>query len=378
MKSKLLLTLLSMIFSVACYSQQEASGYMSGLTEPSAIISQGNILYVQGYNNLYKIDTALASPTASSIYSPAANFYMTNLTISGSIIYISEENYDEAADESFGCRIIALDLNNLSAPVNVIFTTTHYISSLTNKDSFIYFSSESEPDNADNFTVQIYKINISETNPPAILLVSNISANKEVNDMDFYNNNLLISVGGLGKVFGFDITDTVPVVTEYLNGLNFNKGLFINGSSLFLSEANVIGTKKLNITSSLTYVAQNTVYQDVNNGNPFFANFRDCVLIGDKLYMTLLNQGSVVMVQNSNFLANNEFDSTSISIHNSQNEVFIYGLDNNEILSLYNLSGQLLKTKNLTSNDNSIDISQYAKGMYILKLDNKTSFKFIK
>lgn len=378
MKTKLLVTILSSVFFLNSYAQQEATSYLSGLVEPSAIINQGTMLYVQGYNNLYQVDTTLPTPTPTSIYSPATNFYMTNLTISGSIIYISEENYDAVADISLGSRIISIDLNNLSAPVNVIFSTPQYVSSLAIKDGIIYFSSETDPDINDDFIVQIYKIDSTITNPPATLLVSNLSASEEANDMAFYSNNLLISVGGLGKVFGFDTTDSVIVVSEYLNNLNFNKGLYINGNSLFLSEGNLIRTKQLNITSSLSSVAQNTIYQDTNGGIPFNANFRDVVLIGDKIYMTLLNQGRVVTVQDANFLVTNEFNSTKISIHNSQNEVVVSGLENNKTATLYNISGQLLATKNLSVNENSIDVSSFSKGVYILKLDNQKIFKFIK
>lgn len=378
MKTKLLLTFSSIIFFLNSYSQQEASSYLSNLVDPSAIISQGTMLYVQGYDNLYQVDTTLGTPVATSIYSPAPNFYMTNLAISGSMIYISEENYDEVADEFLGSRIIAIDVNNIAAPVNVIYTTTQYVSSLALKDSFIYFSSETDPDINDNFIVQIYKIDSTVTNPTATLLVSNLSQNEEANDMAFYNNNLLISVGGVSKVYGFDVTDTVIVVSEYLSGLSFNKGLCVNGNRLFLTEAHLIGTKQLDVTESLDYVAQNTIYQDTNGGTPFFANFRDVALIGDKIYMTLLNQGRVVTVQNPSFLTTSEFNSVAVSIHNSQSELVVSGLEDNQIAELYTISGQLVTRQTVSLNENSIDISSFSKGVYIVKLENQQTFKFIK
>lgn len=378
MKTKLLFTFFSITFFLNSHSQQEASNYLSGLEEPSAIISQGTMLYVQGYNNLYQVDTTVQTPVPNSIYSPPANFYMTNLTIRGSIIYISEENYDEDADEFFGCRIISIDLNNLAAPATLVFTTTQYISALTINGTFIYFTSETDPDIDDNFIVQIYRINTLVANPPATLLVSNLSENEAVNDLEFYSNNLLISVGGLGKIFGFDTTDEVPNVTEYLSGLSFNKGFTINANRIFLTQAHFVSTKQLDIAAAVTNVAQNTAYQDTFNGTPFFANFRDTALIGDKLYMTLLNQGRVLMVQDPSFLATNEFNLDTISIYNSETEVFVSGLEYNQNANLYNLSGQLLTTNKLSIDKNSIDVSSYPKGVYILKLENQKVFKFIK
>ena len=359
---------------------QEASLYLEGLVEPSAIINRGTMLYVQGYNNLYQVDTTSPTPTATSIYSPATNFYMSNLTISGSIMYISEENYDADNDVSLGSRIISLDLDNLAAPINVIYTTTQYVSSLAIKDGIIYFSSETDPFDGDNFIVQIYKIDSTAPIPTSTvtLLVDNLSASEQADDMAFYSNNLLISVGGLGKVFGFDTTDTVIEVSEYFDA-SFNKGLYVNGNILFLTAANSVVTKQLDIASpTISTVALNTIYQDSNNGIPFLANFRDVVLIGDKIYMTLLNQGRVVTVQNESFLNTNSFDLSKISIHNSQSEVIIFGLEDNQKAELYNLSGQLLTTKNVSSNDNLIDISSFSKGVYIIKLENQKIFKFIK
>jgi hypothetical protein len=380
MKTKLLFTVLCFAFYSHSFSQLEASGYLSNLEEPSGMINQGNILYVQGPKNLYQVNTALTSPAAATIYTAATNFYMTNLAISGNVIYISEENYDEVADEFLGSRIIALDLNNLAAPVNVVYTSTQYVSSLAIKDAIIYFSSETDPDEDDNFTVQIHKIDSTLPNPTATVLVSNLSENEEANDMAFYNNNLLISVGGVGKVFGFDASDEVIVASEYINNLNFNKGLFVTGNSLFLAEANLIGTKQLDITASLTPVAKNTLYQDIYNGVPFNANFRDVVLIGNTLYMTLANQGRVVAVQDESFLSANEFDAdlNTISIYNTTTEIVVSGLESNQTAALYNLSGQLLVTKNLSFNDNSMDVSSYPKGLYFLKLENQKIFKLIK
>jgi len=368
MKTKLLFTFLFIVIFSASYSQQIASDYLSGLENPSAIINKGNILYVQGAKKLYEINTASGSPAANVIYTSGNDFYMSNLTISGNIIYISEENYIESTNTYIGSRIITLDTNNPGATVNVIYTTPQYVSALAITGSTIYFSAETAPDAEDKFTVQVKKIDI--TNPAvAEVVVNNLTQDKEATDMAFYNNNLLISVGGHSKVFGFDTTETVITVSEYLNSLTNSKGVFVNGNTLFIVEGNRIGTKPLNIQASLTYVAQNTTN----------ANFRDVVLIGDKLYMTLLNDGKVVSVQDAS-LANDKFDEAlkTVSIYNSKTSLVLSGLENNHTATIYNVSGQLICTKALSPNENSIDLSSFNNGAYILKLDNQQTFKFIK
>lgn len=381
MRTKLLFTFLFIAIFSSSYSQQEASDYLSNLEEPSAIVNKGNTLYVQGPKKLYEINTSSGSPAANVIYTSASDFYMSNLTINGNIIYISEENYIESTNTYIGSRIIALDTNNPGAPLNVIYTTTQYVSALAITGSTIYFSAETAPDAEDKFTVQVKKIDI--TNPlGAEVVVNNLTQDKEATDMAFYNNNLMISVGGHGKVFGFDITDPVISVSEYMSSLNSNKGLFVNGNNIFIAVANLIGTKPLNVQASLTHVAQNTTYKDQINTTPitfFNANFRDVVLIEDKLYMTLLNQGKVVTIQNAS-LANDKFNQAlkTVSIYNSKTSLTISGLENNHTAKVYNVSGQLITTKTLSANENSIDLSSFNNGVYVLNLDNQKTFKFIK
>ncbi|WP_026706354.1 T9SS type A sorting domain-containing protein [Flavobacterium soli] len=379
MKTKLLFAFLSIIFFSTSYSQQEASSYISGLVEPSAIINQGNMLYVQGLKNLYQINTEADNPSATTIYTSPTDFYMSNLTVDGTMLYISEENYVEALDEFVGCRIISLDLNNLTATPNVIFSTTQYVSSLAIKDDFIYFTSETTPTGEDNFTVEVHKIDITSINPVATVLINSLTTDEVANDMTFYGNDLLISVGADAKIYSYDVTSSATTASDFLTGLSFNKGIFVSGNALFTAEAHFIKTKQLNNTSSLTSVAQNTMYQDSNNGIPFNANFRDVVLIGDTLYMTLKNQGRVVTVQDASLSAT-EFDYNlkAISIYNSTTELNVTGLENSQTATVYNLSGQLLLTKQVSVDDYSMDISSFSEGVYLVTLDNQKTFKFIK
>jgi|GEM_PF-6972000 len=379
MKTKLLSAFLSIALFSVSYSQQEATSYLSNLIEPSGIINQGTMLYVQGPKNLYQIDTELATPAATLLYSPATDFYMSNLAIEGTTLYVSEENYVEANDAFIGCRIIALDLTNPATPPSVIYSTTQYVSSLAIKNSIVYFSSETDPDEEDNFTVQVYKIDTSVPTPVATVVISNLTTDKEASDMAFHGNNLLVSVGGHSKIFSYDVTSSAATATELLTGLSFNKGVFVSANALFTAEGNLIKTRQLDVTSTSTPVAKNTIYQDSNNGIPFNANFRDVVLIGDKLYMTLQNQGRVVTVQDAS-LAANEFGiaAKAIAIYNSKTDLNVIGLESDQTAAVYTISGQLLLTKQVSANENSIDISSFSEGVYLLKLNHQEAFKFIK
>lgn len=384
MTKKLLFTLLSFaIFSIS-YSQQEASDYQSNLEEPSAMVNKGNILYVQGLKKLYEINTASGSPTANVIYTSKADFYMSNLTISGSIIYISEEHVTVDAQgqgTAHGCQIIAIDLNNLSAPVNVVYSTAQYVSSLAVKGDIMYFTSETDPDAFDHYTLQVHKIDLTVTNPVATVVVNNLTQNNAATEMAFYNNNLLILVGRQGIVYGFDVTDDVTKVSQYYSDGNSNSyqttGLFVNGDDLYLVEGNTI-KRKININSDSPFheIIGNNTGKTAKKAAT--ATFHDLVILGDKLYISSPDQGKVTTTQNPT-LDKKEFNENlkAVTVHTTKTQLIVNGLENSHKATVYNLSGQLIASKEVSASDNSIDISSYSNGAYIIRLGSK-SFKFIK
>lgn len=127
-------------------------------------------------------------------------------------------------------------------------------------------------------------------------------------------------------------------------------------------------------------VAQNTTINDVNNGMDFWANIRDVVIIENTIYMILQedNNGRIVTVTDATLSLEDVTLNNNISVFNSSDNITVNGLKSDTQVELYNLSGQLITTKNLTPSDNNINISTYAKGVYILKAGNAKVFKLIK
>lgn len=378
MKTKLLIAFLGLTLFSSSYAQQEATSFMTDLDEPSAIVNQGNVLYVQGPKEIYMIDTALDNSPATVIYTAPTDFYMSNLAVDGNKLYVSEEHYDDELDEFYGGRIISIDLTVATVEPVVIYTTTRYISALAFKDGFIFFASETDPVGDDNFIVQLQRIDTTVADPMPSLFVDLLTQDNAVNDMHFNGNVLLMSVGGDSVIYSHDITSGSGSATAMLTGLSFNKGLFVSGNALFTAEGNSIRMKSLEGASTSATVALNTTYQDSNNGVPFNANFRDVVLIGDKLYMTLQNQGRVMMVQDPNLSAKDFESLKGISIYNSRTELKINGLKSNQMATIYSISGQELVSKQVSASANSFDISSFSTGVYLVKLDNGKVFKFVK
>lgn len=103
------------------------------------------------------------------------------------------------------------------------------------------------------------------------------------------------------------------------------------------------------------------------------------MLIGDNLFMSLSNQGKVTTaLEPSLSTKQSNLDSKTISISNSKTKLIVSKIENNLTVKVYNLSGQLILTKKLSTNENSIDISSFNEGVYLLKTDNNQVFKFIK
>ncbi|MFY0482459.1 T9SS type A sorting domain-containing protein [Flavobacterium sp. PLA-1-15] len=378
MKTKLLIAFLGLTLFSSSYAQVEATSFMTDLNEPSAIVNQGNVLYVQGPKEIYRIDTALDNPSATVVYTAPTDYYMSNLAVDGNKLYVSEEHYDDELDEFFGGRIISIDLTVAAVEPVVIYTTTRYISALAVKGPFIFFASETDPVGDDNFIVQIQRIDTTTEVAMPSLFVDQLTQDNAVNDMHFNGNVLLMSVGGDSVVYSHDITSGSGSATAMLTGLSFNKGLFVSGNTLFTAEGNSIRTRSFDNASTWASVAVNTAFQDSNNGIPFNANFRDVVLIGDKLYMTLQNQGRVMMIQDTALSAKDFESLKGISIYNSRTELNINGLESNQMAAIYNISGQELVSKQVSASANSFDISSFSNGVYLVKLENGTVFKFVK
>ena len=126
-------------------------------------------------------------------------------------------------------------------------------------------------------------------------------------------------------------------------------------------------------------MAQNTTYEDTNNGTPFYANFRDVALIGNTMYMPLQSQGKIVTAVDATLNAD-KFEGTPFNIYpNPTKDKFTIELNNSSVLknvTIYSNLGQLV----LTSKESIINISNLTSGLYILEIETnkgKSSKKLI-
>ncbi|GAA4891851.1 hypothetical protein GCM10023311_15330 [Flaviramulus aquimarinus] len=371
MKTKLLTLFTFFLFFLSTYAQPNTEDYISGLDDPNGVFVNGTDLYVYGFNNIYRIDTTAPSSVANIIYTSETDFFITNIVMNGTKLYIAQENYIEATDTWLGSRIVSLDLNNLAAPVEVIYSIMEYISALTIDGNTLYFSSETliNPPAFEPFFTHIDKLDISQSNPSAVNMVPNISNDGVVKDIILHNNNLLISITDDQKIYSVDTTVNSPSVETVVDGLNFNRGIFKNGNELYVADGFQVKKIELdNGLASLVTVAQNTTYEDMNNGMPFFANFRDVALIGNRMYMPLQSQGRIVSAVDATLSVDKLTTSRFNFYPNPANNQFTIQLDTSvqlQKVSIYNTLGQYI----YSTNKLKVHTSHLKSGIYFIEVE---------
>ena len=376
------LLLLSVSFSFA----QVATEYLSGLNSPTKMLADGTTIYVNGWENIYTIDTSVGSPSATLIYTLPADFYAYKTLKLGNNLFILVENWIEATDTFVGSQIVKLDVTNIGAGTQTVINSPNFISSFTLVGNTIYYSKEIETA-PDVYTNDIFSFDATLSSPTPTLTYTNIGLNDEaVDDVEVYNNVLYISSGGAEKIFKFDLSASSPAPVEYLNttDLNFNKGIFITSTGyLFVTNAHEI--EKINVNNSsatLDFVCSQTTNFDIFNGNPYLANFRDVVLIGNTLYMTLEDQGKILKFTNAT-LGKSSFSNEKINLSpNPTTSILNLNFSNDvtiDKISVIDITGKIVLQQ--YQNIKQINVEELAKGLYIIEVyseNEKFTSKFIK
>lgn len=375
-----------LFLSVSFSFSQVAAEYLSGLNSPMKMIADGNTIYLNGWENIYTIDTTAGTPSANLIYTLPANFYAYKTLKLGNNLFILVENWIEATDTFVGMQIVKLNLTNIAAGTQTVISSPNFIASFALVGNTIYYSKEIETA-TDVYSTDIYSIDATQSSPTPILEYANIGLNDvSVDDVEVYNNVLYISSSGAEKIIKFDLSSSTAVPVDYLNttDLNFNKGIFITSTGyLYVTNAHEI--EKIDINNSaatLDFVGNQTTYQDTFNGTPYLANFRDVVLIGNKLYMTLEEQGKVLTITNAT-LGTSDFSNENIKMYpNPTSSILNLNFLNQKTIDkvvVVDISGKIVLQQN--QNTSQINVEKLAKGLYIIEVysqNGKFSSKFIK
>ncbi len=367
------ITLLFICLFLHFSGEAQTTDYVSGLVEVRSLELDGTTIYATGFNNIYSIDTTNPSPNGVTIYTTPANYFIYKTVKLGNFLYFLQENYNETTDTFLGTEIVRLDLTNLAAGITVLTSTTNFISSIALNGSKLYFTEEIpiDPMNPDVFNVNLNSINVSDAVPTAIVEYATLTLGV-VQDLEFRNNIIYFSDIDSNEILTLDTSNASATLQVFVPSVSFNRGLFISGNDdLYMCNGNKAQKVDAITSGTLELVGENTTYQDTNNGNPFFANFRDVVLIGNTLYLALLNQGRIVTLTD-NTLSTEDFTNQNKQLNiypNPANNEFTIQT-NADILGtkIYNVLGKLI----METTSKTINISDLNAGVYLVNITTNT------
>jgi len=369
MKAKLLFTFLI----TTIYSQAQVSDFLNGFNAPNRVIIDNNIIYVKETDKISQINLSDSSPTSTLVYGnlTSPNVF-TNIIKDDDIIIVAY------TDDNTGISTIgSIDISQSSPTLTDQFTGLGFVQGLAIREtqevvgsttvfrSILYFTEENLTTNI----VSLKKIDITSNTPVIETVLSTGLTNPQ--DMEFKDDILYIGDKDTNQILSVDVTQTTPTASVFLNGVNC-RGLYVFNDFLYFSDSGIIKKVPFSNTSNIT-----TEATDTGSSTDFL---RDVVISGTNLYMPQENFGKIVTNEDLTLSLNEFTDQLSkLSFYNDENKIYIDGLTNlNLEIKIYSLTGSQILSKDVNSNNNTADISNLSSGIYVLNVDNKKTFKFVK
>ncbi|WP_375237871.1 T9SS type A sorting domain-containing protein [Aurantibacter sp.] len=333
---------------------QTVTDYITDLSGPRGLLLNGNDLYIAEATagKILKVDITQASPTPVEVVTGLIQPRALALDTNNNMLYIAEWGNE---------RIIKINITQSSPTLQVVTTniTTPYSLALSGNELFI----------ADSLIGKILKLNITDAIPTVSTEV--ITGLGYPQSIAINGNDLYISEGTNDLISKIDVTQTTPTKTIVLatTGSPFHMSM-ISGK-LYFTE---IVTDKL--ASLDVNAATPTTSTDVVTGiNGAYGLVYD----GTDFYVGALFDNKIVKVENLLSINENEFNKNNVKIYPNPTSSFlkISGLQKPEPYKIYNNLGQQV-TSGTISKSESIDVTKYMNGIYLITFSSGTSHKFIK
>ncbi|MFC2109973.1 T9SS type A sorting domain-containing protein [Bacteroidota bacterium] len=329
------------------FANAQITDVITNINQPTAIYKSGKDLYFGDFiGGLSKVDLSSSNPpitilTANGTYRTAVDG--TDLYVSRdsegiiSKLDISTNNHTSSdiivnLDEPGGLAINGNDLYftevnlgqickiNISQPnpiKTIVASGLLYPSGLTLKDNYLYIAEAAG---------QVSKLDITVNNPTRTFIVTNLT---NATDIISIGNNLIVSDFGGSKVILIDLNTPTPTVNDLIVNINQPTGLFFDGTELYIS---VFGDSKI-----VKFFDSSLSLKEINRNNQKIKIFPN---------------------PSSKFIQ-------------------VSGLTKNEGYTIYNTLGTEIKSGSVSNND-QIEIRNLNNGLYLLKLKDGTTMKFLK
>ena len=323
----------------------------------------GNDLYIainDAPGDILKIDITASVPTTASTMQTRLTGPV-GLALNGDDLYISE---------SPNWEVVKIDITDTTNPK----TRTTVVSGFKPKDILLNGNDLYIADYTNN---RIVKIDINGTLPATATVVA--AGIDGPFGLALRGDDLYVSNED-GAIYKIDLTITsLPATAEVLvdglsptpnNGNYAAEYITMRGDELYFS-------RRTKISKIPDVTAANPTVVDVVDG---FSNVRGIAFSGTTLYVADAGASKIYKIENAQTLSINDFSSSKdIGVYPNPSSEFIElsGLAENKKYTVYNVLGYEIINGTVTNNE-QIDIRSFNNGLYLLRLEDGNTIKFLK
>lgn len=357
MKLKLLLIFL---ITFMC-AQAQVTDFITGITNaPNRLIIDNDIIYSKGVSSpgeIIKIDLSELSPTVNVLFTTEDSFEIGGFAIDGNTMYYSDVNSNTGVSS-----IRSFDLDT-PTDVTTITSGLGFVATMDIYNNELYFTDE----NVDIGGASLKKVSLTPTSSSTINTIIEGLTNPQ--DMKFKDNVVYIGDKDAKKIYEVNVSETIAVLNIFINDVEA-RGVYVFDGFLYFSDGGVIKKAPFLEASDITIEAE-----DTDNDGEFL---RDVVIYKQQLYMPQEEAGKIVIKEDLTLSTDDFIGVDNLNIYNDESTIYIKGIAHQYTATIYNLGGQELMIQNLLQGESFIDISNFGTGVYILHIDNRTTFKFIR
>lgn len=357
-------TLIVFLLTASLYAQTLTTVFNhEEILGPSMAI-HGNELYFSGFTNIFKIDLTQTNPTAVEVVEVMAG---SGLLFHGDELYFSTNT-----------TISKIDITDQTPTIVDVITSginNPFSSDLIIRRNELYVSDWREVDNVE--ISQILKIDVTESTTTATHVIdvadnlNGLAFHGDGNELYFVTHDIFTTQSG--KVLKIDISQTSPTPTEILTGLNQPRNLIFDGNDLYISLYGDNKISKIDVTDdfpALTDVVSMSTPPD------------KLIIDGAYLYIATNDSedetGYILRYTDSTLDFGGIYAQTpSLYPNPAQDQLYVSHIGNAQQFAIYNLLGAEI-AKGRVSENTPIDIKAFTKGLYLVRLENGLTLKFVK
>jgi len=322
---------------------------VTGLNNPARLLLNGNNLYFSTPSEIFKIDITQSSPTPVSVVNGLTT--ATGMAMAGNILYIAEFNAG---------RISKIDISDPTPTLETVISGLNTVNCLYLDGNTMYYS--------DNNSNIVARFNVTDPSPTTEIVATS-AVNFDPIGLALQGNILYMGQGQSNRISKVDVTSGITQPTDVIVGVNRPIGIRIVGNNLYISERN---DNKISV---------NNLSNGTNTATDFVTGLNfptDIEFAGNTIYILESGANKISKVENILGIETSIFNSNyKIFPNPAQDFIQLTNLTESFPYTIYSILGNKISEGILQPNE-KINIKNLHSGIYILMLNNGSSFRFEK